>query len=160
MKKLYEIDDEIERILAQEVDPETGEITDSTLHHLEALEMERDAKVLDVLAYAKGELREGEAVKAEADRLMRRAKIHLGRYERLCRYAQDHAEPGKEVSDHRTRVRWRKSKAVEIDDARQLPRDVMIVSERPSKTKIGERLRQGLQVAGARFVERLHMQVE
>ena len=110
--KLYEVGDEIERILAQEVDQETGEITDETLAKLDALEMERDEIILFIARYIKGERAEGGAITAEAKRLLARGQSHLNRAESLCRYIDRFMPKEHVVKDPTAVVSYRTSQAV------------------------------------------------
>ena len=68
MRALYEIDQEILNC----VDEETGEILDT--ERLDALQMEREAKLEGVALWVKDLKAEAEAVKAEADKLTARKK--------------------------------------------------------------------------------------
>ena len=68
MRALYEIDNEI---LAC-VDAETGEILDT--ERLDALQMEREAKLEGVALWEKDLTAEANAVKEEADKLMARKR--------------------------------------------------------------------------------------
>ena len=68
MRALYEIDQEI----LDCVDEETGEILDT--ERLDALQMEREAKLEGVALWIKDLRAEAEAVKAEADKLTARKK--------------------------------------------------------------------------------------
>ena len=68
MRALYEIDQDI----LDCVDEETGEILDT--EKLDALQMEREAKLEGVALWIKDLRAEAEAVKAEADKLTARKK--------------------------------------------------------------------------------------
>jgi len=155
--KLYEISDEIERILAQEVDRETGEITDETLAKLEELEMARSDKALAVAAYMKGEQVEGEAVKLEADRLNERAKRHQRRADRLKQYLEQFVPEGSDFHDARSTIKWKKNPpSCEITDQAALPRIYIATvpaTERPDKKAILAALKNGKEIAGAKLID-------
>ena len=68
MRPLYEID----AVILAAVDQETGEILDT--EKLDALQMEREAKLEGVALWVKDLKAEAEAVKAEADKLTARKK--------------------------------------------------------------------------------------
>lgn len=119
--KLYEIADEIELILAREVDHETGEITDETIEKLADLEMARTDKALAVAAYLKGELAEADAVLREVDALKKRADGHKKRAARLVSYLEGNL-PRDEgpISDARSRITWRKNPPRVVLDPNQV----------------------------------------
>jgi hypothetical protein len=84
--KLYEIADQIERFMASAIDPETGEISDEALAELDALEMDFDAKALNVAKFIRGEQAEAQAIKDAAQANLDRAASHQRRAERLTGY--------------------------------------------------------------------------
>ena len=146
--QLYKIADEIEVILASEVDHETGEITDETIAKLDSLEMERDAKALAVAAYLKGELAEGEAVEREVVNLKQRATGHKNRAKRLRDYlAMNLPKDCEPISDARSRIAWRKNPPkVVIHEDHLVPADYQRVipeSREPDKKKIADALKGG-----------------
>jgi len=146
--QLYKIADEIERILASEVDRETGEISDETLEKLAELEMGRDAKALAVAAYLKGELAEAEAGKVEAEKLKKRATVHENRAKRLVEYLQNCIPQGSDpISDARSKIAWRKNPPkVSIPDAEAVPpkfQRVVPETRAPDKKAILDALKAG-----------------
>ena len=79
---IYEIDRNIEELIAGSIDPETGElILDEGA--LEQLQMERNTKVENLALYIKNEQAFSEALKAEQDNLKKRQEIVDRRIERL-----------------------------------------------------------------------------
>ena len=146
--KLYQIADEIEIILAREVDHDTGEITEETLTKLGDLEMARDEKALAVAAYLKGELAEGDAVMLEAEKLVERAKGHKRRAQRLVEYLQQHIPAGAQpISDSRSRIAWKKNPPkVVIPDRDAVPpsyRRTIPETWEPDKKRIKDQLKTG-----------------
>ena len=68
MRKLYEIDREIENLIASGIDPETGEWTlDESA--IEALQMEREQKIENVILYFKDLTAEIRAIEIEISNL-------------------------------------------------------------------------------------------
>jgi hypothetical protein len=163
--KLYEIADEIEVILAREVDHETGEITDETLEKLAALEMARDEKALAVAAYLKGELAEAEAVLREVDVLKKRAEGHKKRAARLVGYLECYVPPESEpLSDGRSRIAWRKNppKAA-IPDEEKVPRmyrRVVPETSAPDKVAILKALKAGAKLGFATLMQTSRLEVK
>ena len=163
--KLYEIADEIEVILAQEVDHETGEITDETIAKLNSLEMDRDAKALAVAAYLKGELAEGDAVMREAEALVKRAKGHKNRAGRLKEYLAGNlprdCEP---ISDSRSTIAWRKNPPkVTVHEGHLVPADferVIPESREPDKKKIAAAIKAGEKLSFAALERTQRLEVK
>ena len=63
--KLYEIDPAIDALIEKLIDPETGEITDTSA--IEALEMEKAKKIENLACYIKNLTADAAAYKAEKD---------------------------------------------------------------------------------------------
>lgn len=157
--KLYEVHDAIEQILATAVD-ENGEITEETEAQLDALEMERDQIALYLARVILGERAEGEAVKSQADRLAKRARVHKNRAERLRAYIEKHLPPGTKLSDDVAQIGWRRSEAVIVDEGVRLPDSCLRWSDpEPDKKVIRERVKAGETIDGARLERRIGLQV-
>lgn len=166
MPKLYELADQYEEVLARSVDPETGDITEEALAALDAIEEPLREKALNVVAYLKGERAEAASIRQEASRLEARAARHERRAEWLEEYVRRSIEPSlghEELSDSRSEITWRRSRAVEIDAGAELPEQYLRRKPppppAPDKTKIREALDAGEPVPGARVVERWRMRV-
>ena len=78
--KLYEIDNAI----LECIDMETGEVIDT--ERLDALQMERDAKIENVVLWIKDIKAEAEAIKAEKLALAERQKITENKVESLKKW--------------------------------------------------------------------------
>ena len=159
--RLYDIAEQLEQLMAAAIDRETGEVLPELEDELDALTMERDEKVLSVVAYAKGCLAEAQAIEAESEKLKARAKMHRNHYDRLIAYAERHVPHGTKLSDARSEIGWRKSSAVEVDAGADLPdRFARVKTERsPDKEAIKAALKRGEKLSFARIVERIRMVV-
>lgn len=149
MRPLYEIDSEI----LDCVDLETGEIVDE--EKLNALEIERDAKIEGVILWRKDLVAEMDAVKAEAKKLNERAKALENKSEQLKRWIS-FALNGEKFKTERCSVSYRKSTSIVIDDVYALPADVYkeMSEEWISKSKIKDMLEAGEEVKGAHQEEK------
>jgi hypothetical protein len=107
MFRLFEIESQIERLFATEVD-ENGEITEEGLKALEDLELNKETKVLNTAKLIKSYLSEADAVKASEAVLSQRRKTLERKAERLKKYITDHAG-GEDYRDSEISVSWRKS---------------------------------------------------
>lgn len=160
--KLFQLADQIELILAQQVD-EHGEVTEETLAALSALEMEREKVALSIAAYIKGELAEAVGIEHVADGLTSRAAKHRRRAESLTRYLDTYCERGQALEDANAEIVWRKSSAVVVFDAAKLPSDCFrykpVPLPEPDKKVIGDRLKTGETVPGAALEKRETLKV-
>lgn len=149
MRPLYEIDNEILGC----VDMETGEIIDE--ERLNALEIERDAKIEGIILWRKDLMAEADAVKAEAKKLSERARSCENKAEQLKKYIES-ALGGEKFKTERCSVSYRKSTSIVIDEP-------LIVENRffkpfsadwISKTAIKEAFDRGEEVPGAHQEEK------
>lgn len=160
---LWQINEKIEQIIAEGVDPETGEISDEALAELEAMELTRQEKAINWGLYIKGEIAEGEAVQRQADALALRAKGHKARAERLRDRLERLLEAGEKFRDDRVSIGWRKSSAVQIDDAALIPAEYIRQKPPPPPEPDKKALRDALKdsaVPGARIDHRNKLVVE
>jgi hypothetical protein len=113
---LFEITEGIERILAECVDMDTGEISDEASHRLDVLHADRDAKLLNCALYREGELCEAKAVADVIEKLTKRKRTHESRARWLLGYMETHAPDDSrwEIRDPRIgRIGYAKSERVE-----------------------------------------------
>jgi len=111
--KLFYVSDEIERILAQEVD-EYGEIQPEAADYLSKLEMEKETLILELIRYKKGEEAEAKGIKEAAKELTERAKIHERRAAWIEACITARVEPGEAYSDPTAELKWTKSEVCEL----------------------------------------------
>jgi hypothetical protein len=160
MPQLFELADAIERLMAQVIDPETGEITEDGLAKLDALEMERDEKALAIAQYHVGILAEAEMVKKQADRLDARAKVLTNQAGRLKQKLTDWLPVGTKLRDDVVQIGWRRSSAVEVVDPDALPADCW--KQRDPLVDVAGikgRIKDGEEIPGAKLVTRHHVSI-
>lgn len=121
MRPLYEID----QAILDCVDMETGEILDSA--KLDALQMERTAKLEGVALWVKDMRAEAEAVKAEADKLTARKKALDNRIESVKAWLLE-ALGGDRIKTARCNVYQTHSQRVVVDDEQALV-DMFLTSD-------------------------------
>lgn len=167
MASLYEINAQIEAVLDrlyEEVDEETGEVSEDVLGELETLKAERDAKLDNIGAYIKNLEADVTAIKAEMDNLKKRKEVKERKIERLKEYVKQdlmyHGEAKKETA--RAAYSFRTSKKVEITDEALIPKDFIteVVEYKVDKTKIKETISTGTEVPGAQIVENKNLQIK
>ena len=161
---LYEIDKNIEA-LVNAVDPETGEITVDN-DALDALLMERDAKLENIACYIKNLVAEAKAIKEEETALSARRKTTEKKAERLKDYLT-YALQGEKFQTAKCAVSFRKSSAVEVDDcfvewAHTSGNEELLRYKEPevNKTAVKERLAGGEEFDFARLVQNVSILVK
>ena len=149
--KLYEIDSAI----LECIDMETGEIIDA--EKLDALNMERDAKIENVVCWIKDLKAEAEAIKAEKQKLAERQKVAENKVESLKKWVA-YALGGQKFSTARCAVSFRNTESVEVTEegleALMKEHDELLTYKvpEPNKTAIKQALKDGLTVAGVELV--------
>ena len=160
MRALYEINADLEQLLTQ-VD-ENGEllIDDAAL---DALMLEREAKLEGMALLVKNWTAEAAAIKAEEDALKERRQRLEKHSARLTQRLQD-VLAGEKLETPRVSVVWRKSKAVEIDDAIfwENPAEMFIRYKEPevNKKAVTDALKDGAIIPGAALVEKINMTIK
>ena len=148
--KLYEI----ENAILDCIDIETGEVIDT--ERLDALQMERDAKIENVALWIKDLKAEAEAIKAEKMALAERQKVAENKAESLKNWLA-YALDGQKFSTARCAISFRKTEKVEISDVGMIrlmkEHDELLTYKdpEPNKTAIKQALKDGLSVDGVRL---------
>ncbi len=154
MASLYEID---QRILAL-VDEETGEITN--FEQLDKLQIEREAKIENIALWIKNLKSDEESYKAEKQAFEDRQKQVKQRRESLERYLSDVLN-GEKFKTARVECSFRKSQRVEVENIELLPEEFLkYKNPEADKTAIKEAIKEGKEVAGARIVYALNLQIK
>ncbi len=152
--KLYEIDNAI----LDCIDLETGEVIDT--ERLDALHMERDAKIENVALWIKDLKAESEAIKAEKMALAERQKVAENKAESLKNWLA-YALDGQKFSTARCAISFRKTEKVEISDVGMIrlmkEHDELLTynDPEPNKTAIKQALKDGLTVQGVQLVQNM-----
>ena len=161
MRSLYEINKDLEQLLSN-VDEETGELQIDE-EALNALVMEREAKLEGMALLIKNWTAEAAMVKAEEQTLAERRRRLEKNSERLKQYLQN-ALAGEKLETPRVAVTYRKSKAVEIDEAVfwENPAEMFIRYTEPevNKKAVTDALKDGAVIPGAALVEKINMTIK
>ncbi len=162
MASLYEI----EQAMLDCVDMETGEVIDAA--QLDALQMERTAKLENVALWIKNLESDVEAYKAEMEAFMERRKAAERKIESLKTYLAN-ALGGEKFSTAKCAVGFRKSQSVEIQDehffvtwAMFNEREDLITTKEPvpNRTAIKQALKEGLDMPEVTLVEKLNINIK
>ena len=156
MATLYEINKWIEDY-PLEIDPETGEITNAD--GLEALQLERDAKIENIALYIKNLKAEANMYADEEKVFAQRKKTAQNKAEALTRYL-DTMLHGERFKSAKTAITYRKSEAVEVVSIDAIPPEYVVTHYTPDKAAIKKAIKNGEEVPGAELVERSNIQVK
>ena len=158
MANLYDIDAKIMECMANCIDPDTGEITNS--EQLEALQMERQTKLENVALYIKNLKADAAIYKAEKQAFAERQAAAEKRAESLSEWLRK-ALDGQKFKTEKTEVNFRKTQKVEILDIWDLNEDLLKYSDpTPDKAAIKRAIKSGEEVKGAKLVDDISMTIK
>ncbi len=113
---LYQIDNQIENILAECVDPETGELDEAKYSQMmNDLAETREQKIENIALYVKNLTAEVAAIREEEKNLASRRKAKENRAESLKKYLAGYLE-GKKFETAKAKISFRTSKVLDIWD--------------------------------------------
>lgn len=162
MATLYELNGAVYEVLRGGLvfDEETGEVLFDE-NNIDALEMARNEKMEACALFIKDLEATAAAIKAEEKALQARRTAYEKRAQRLRDYlAYSMQEWGDtRLETPRTVLSWRKSEAVEVNEA-ELPREWYKAVYSPDKAAIKAAIKAGEQVQGAQIVERQNLQIK
>ena len=158
MANLYEIKLAL-ATYEMEFDPETGEWINED--ELDALNMERDEKIENILLWVKNLKADAKAIKDEEDALKARRKALENKAEHLMDYVALGLD-GEKFSTPRVAVQWRKTESVEILDEAAVPDEFLKVAKTPMKDNIKKYLKahEGEEVSWATLRHRNSMSIK
>jgi hypothetical protein len=160
--KLYEIDEQLESLLAGGfLDEETGEVL-IDMQALESLQIARDKKIEGVIKWYKGLVAEAEAFKSEINALAIRKKSIENKAESLKNWLDFVHENKSKVSYGTCSLSWRDSVSVKILSLSELPTKYIVetITESPDKVAIKEALKNGEVLAGAELETKQNIQIK
>jgi hypothetical protein len=160
LTKLFEIADEIEKLISRATDLETGEIEEPDILKLDKLQSDFNDKALSVAKYIMGERAEAKSIEEHAHKMLKRAALHNRRADRLAKYLDFHLA-GQKLKDEYIEVGYRKSEFVDVFDAELLAPHLLVEQpSRPNKRLIKDKIKSGIAVAGAALLERKRMYIK
>lgn len=146
---------EIDRQISECVDFETGEIID--IEKLEALTMERDAKIENVALWIKNLEADAKALDEQEKAFKERKDKAKKKAESLKKYLAS-ALDGQKLSTARCMVSFRKTSKVNVLDESVIPTEYMTekVTREPNKTAIGAAIKAGMEIPGCELVQNIN----
>lgn len=156
--KLYEIDNEIEQFLLNNIDEETGEILN--FEKLELLQIAREDKLEGIACAYKNLIAEAEAIKSEKEKLNSRQK-RTEREAENCKKYLEYALQGEVLKTPKVAVSYRKSEVVVIEENVVLPNELLAFKPaEPNKTAIKEVLKAGQKIDGCSLEIKNNIQIK
>ena len=166
MANIYQLSEALQACIKLDeqrmVDTETGEILD--VDQYLALAEALDAKLENLALYIKNQRAEADMIKAEADKLTKRAKAKANEAERCSEYLSgfmaNHYDL-KKFETARVRLSWRSSEYVEVNGIDALPDEYLRFKDpEPDKTKIKAALKAGVELKGCTLVANQNLQIK
>lgn len=150
---------EINQQISECVDFETGEIID--IEKLEALTMERDAKIENVALWIKNLEADIKALDEQEKAFKERKAKAKNKAESLKKYLTS-ALDGQKFSTSKCVVSFRKSTKVNVLDESIIPTEYMTekVTREPNKTAIGDAIKTGMEIPGCELVQNINPTVK
>lgn len=163
MRGIYEIDNDAVRVIESGTDLETGELTEDAIAQLDALQMEREAKIESLAICVKNYAAQEKAIRDEAKALTARADNTARKVASLKQYLQ-RVLNNTPFATSKVGVRFRHTKRVEVDSdfeqwARVAAPELMRIKAEPDKAKIKQWITNGASVSHASLVDAVSMSV-
>ena len=165
--KLFELDTEIRNVEAamlEFAEANDGDVTAFTgIGLLVDLKSERERKLLGLGCLLKEREAEAEAVKAEANKLAKRARILQNDADRIRDFINGNLTLGEKMSDHRVAFSWRKSARVVVEPekkAEDLPVAFVRIKTEIDLGAIREYIARGNDCDFAHLETRLNLQIK
>ena len=161
--KIYEIDQAIEDLIANSVDPDTGELM-IDFRELDDLQMERERKIENLGLYIKNVTAEAKAIGEEERSLASRRRALEAAGDRARAYLE-FVLHGEKFTTPRLAVSYRTSQSVELDNdflewAMQNDQYLRYKLPEPDKIQIKEDLKNGMEIPHAKFVTNKTMTIK
>lgn len=158
---LYEIDQGIIDALEAAIDEDTGEIINEAMYErYEALQMDRDQKIENIVLFIKDLDAEASAVYMEKISMDRRYKALKNKAESLKKYLA-YALDGSKFKTPRCMVNYRSSEQVIVDDVAIIPEEFMRMKEpEVDKAKLKMWLKLGNEISGAHIEKCQNIQIK
>ena len=161
--KLYEINAEIEKALLEAIDPETGEIKDTSV--LESLNIAKGEKVKSIAL----QILNMESEEAEIDKALKRylamKKAQRRNIDKLRAYLKYHTE-GQEYNFTEVKIKYLTSEETVITDKEAFEKyckrhkDLFTYEIKPNKAAIKNAILSGVRVKGAEIVINKNLQIK
>ena len=156
MATLYELNAMLENF-ELEIDEDTGEILNADA--LDALELERDAKIENIALWIKNLNSDAEAYKKEKDNFYSKEKASKNKADRLKAYLESMLQ-GEKFKSAKVTISYRKSESLQIEPGAEIA-DIYLKPQEPQVDKIAlkEAIKGGAYMDGVTLVIKNNMQI-
>jgi len=166
MKNLYEINSEIDRLIDEAIDEETGEISEENFDKLTALELRKEELVKHIALKYKGIVAFTNAIADEIKRLQADKKRLEKLQERIESYVANNVDGKTEGVGFK--ITFRESEAVEVDEFADLPKLHTLMPEivekriefKVDKTAAKKLIKTGINISGLTLVKRNNISIK
>lgn len=114
--QLFKISEEIEKLIEENLDIETGEISEEASKALEALQVDRLKVIENMALYIKNKQAELSALEAHKETLEQRIAQRKRSIDWLTRFLKRSVTEGEKFSTPEVELKWTTSNRLEIDD--------------------------------------------
>lgn len=163
---LYEINEALLAAIAkaeQAAIENEGEIPEGLAADLDALELARDEKIGNCIAWLKSEQAMADALTTEAKRLSVRADHHTKNAEWMKGYLSACVGEKNKWEGTQGKISWRKASAVVIGDATKVPiiyTRLVPETRVPDKKAIADAIGNGVEIPECEVVTKQHIQIK
>ena len=153
--KLYDIADMLRQALdaaCEATNEETGELPEDWSEFIEAVQMERDAKLSQCALMARELKAEQEAVSAEAARISARSRAIKAQYERLREYIAFNMQAGEKIKNPSVSISCTERESVSVVNVDIVPDYYCRITRDANKREITKSLKEGEPIPGVEMV--------
>ena len=163
--RIFEVNNEINRIFEEGVDPTTGVISDEALAELERLQITKEQKIENLLMAYKNEKAMADAIEAEIALLKTRLDTHTNKANGIKAYAE-YVLQGETFETAKVKVSYRNSESVEVPknfDWESLKHRKFVIVKKtyaPDKAMLKKLLKEGKTFPFAELVQKRNIQIK
>lgn len=161
MAKLYEITNEYQTLCDMSL--ETDEDVRAFLDLMNGVKAEFDTKAENLVKLIRNIESEADAYKAEADALMKRARVEQNRADRIKDYLEREFRAiggGKRTVGLFTLAIQKNPPALDIVNEKAVPEEYCIYERKIDKSKLKDALKDGAEIIGVSLVQRDSMRIK
>lgn len=167
MIELYKLDEQLEFLnrlilISDEDDQENEELKKEITFQLESLQIQRNDKIKNIIRFIKNRIGLKDRIDLEINRLKKRKNSLENLISWMNSYLKNFLSDGEKWEAVEGRIRWRKSKSVDITNEALIPECYLRIKKvvEPNKILIKEDLEAGANIPGVALIEKNNMSIE